>query len=137
MGAASHAVRIGGWGSVMLPKYSARNWPGEHTVPPEMVNVWALEVWPSGLRTVTCTEPAFPMSLAGMAAVSRVALTNVVVRALLFQRTLAPETKPVPSTVSVKAGPPAVAVLGVSVVMVGAGIPPVQLTWATASPPRS
>src|SRR2546428_11477477 len=59
------------------------------------------------------------MSAAGMLAVSRVALTNVVVRAAPFQRTVAPETKLFPSAVKVNAGPPAVALLGVSVVSVG------------------
>ena len=97
------------------------------------------DVCPFGLRTVTGTEPAAAMSAAEMLAVTRVALTNVVVRAAPFQSTVAPEAKLVPSAVSVKAGPPAVALLGVSVVRVGAGaaVLPAQLTCTTASPPRS
>src|SRR5678816_1217149 len=69
-------------------------------------------------------------------AVTRVLLTNVVVRAAPFQRTEAPFTKPVPLTVSVNAVPPAVALVGesdVSVTTDCAG----QLTCATASPPFS
>src|SRR2546426_997120 len=102
-----------------------------------IVKVCVPEVWPSGLRTLTEAEPAAGMSAAGMLAVSRVALTNVVVRAAPFQRTVAPETKLFPSAVSVKAAPPAVALFGVSVVRPGAGAPPppaAQLTWMSASP---
>lgn len=103
-----------------------------------MVNVCGPDVCPSGLRTLTAAEPAAAMSDAGMLAVRRVALTKVVVRAAPFQSTVAPETKLAPSAVSVKAGPPAVAVFGVSVVRLGGGgVMPVQLTCATASPPRS
>ena len=39
-------------------------------------------------------------------------MTNVVVRFAPFQRTIAPDTKPVPFTVSVNAGPPAAVLLG-------------------------
>ncbi len=52
------------------------------------------------------------MSVAGIAADSWLLLTNVVVRFAPFQRIAAPERKPVPLAVSVKPGPPAVAVLG-------------------------
>src|SRR5256885_17074967 len=47
------------------------------------------------------------MAAAGTGAVSCVELANVVGRALPFQATAAPGSKPMPSTVSVKAGPPA------------------------------
>ena len=53
------------------------------------------------------------MSLAAILTVSRVELTNVVGRGEPFQATLELETKLLPSAVSVKAGPPAVAVFGV------------------------
>src|SRR2546428_10652359 len=53
------------------------------------------------------------MSLAERLAVRRVELTNVVGRGEPFQATLELETKLLPSAVSVKAGPPAGAVLGV------------------------
>src|SRR6266850_8414355 len=111
------------------------------SVPPPpaglIVKVWAPEVCPSGLRTLTGTEPAAAMSEAGMLAVTRVALTNVVVRAAPFQSRVAPDTKPLPSAVSVKAGPPTVALFGVSVLSVGATGPPLHATWTTALPPRS
>jgi hypothetical protein len=41
-----------------------------------------------------------------------VALTNAVVNAVVFHRTIAPDAKPLPFTVSVNAGPPAVAEFG-------------------------
>src|SRR6185295_7604194 len=109
--------------------------------PPDglIVKVCAPDVCPSGLRTVTGAEPAAAMSEPGMLAVTRVALTNVVVRAAPFHSTVAPLTKFAPSAVSVNAGPPAVAVFGVSVVRVGAGVlvVPPHATWITAPPPRS
>ena len=50
-------------------------------------------------------------------------MTNVVVRFAPFQRTIAPDTKPVPFTVSVNAGPPAAVLLGESDVNVaGTGV---------------
>jgi len=77
-----------------------------------------------GLNTVTCAVPALPISAAVIAAWSCVALTNVVVRLVPFQFTTElPLTKPVPFTVKVKAAPPAVALVGASVVIVGAGFP--------------
>ncbi len=63
--------------------------------------------------TVTEAVPAVAMSAAVMEAVSFVLLKNVVVRADPFQSTTEPpETKFDPRTVSVKAAPPAVALLG-------------------------
>src|SRR5437016_9116272 len=136
--AVSQAVRVAGGVSVMLLKYCAKNWPVVQPFGGFTVNVCVPEVWLSGLRTLTAAEPAVAMSAAGMLAVTRVALTNVVVRTAPFQRTVAPETKLFPSAVRVNAGPPAVALFGVSVERVGGRRPvPVQLTWATASPPRS
>ena len=70
------------------------------------------EAAPEGLCTETWAVPWAAISAAAIAAVNRVALTNVVPRAAPFQRTVAPDTKLLPLTVSVKAGPPAVALLG-------------------------
>jgi hypothetical protein len=61
------------------------------------------------------------MLLAGMAAVNCVLLPNVVVRLEPFQRTTELEIKLEPSTVRVKAAPPAVALMGEMEVSVGTG----------------
>ena len=61
------------------------------------------------------------MSVAGIAAVTCVALTKVVVRVAPFHLTTEPETKLLPLTVRVKAAPPAVALLGTRVVSAGTG----------------
>src|SRR4030095_15012844 len=92
-------------------------------VPALIVKVSALEVPPPGFTTLTCAVPAVAMSLAGIAAVSCVPFTNVVLRAAPFHCTTEPETKLLPLTVSVNAGPPAVALLGDRVVRLGAGVP--------------
>ena len=60
------------------------------------------------------------MSLAVTAAVTCEALTNVVLRDEPFHCTVAPDTKPLPFTVRVNAGPPAVALFGNSDDSVGA-----------------
>src|SRR4051794_7901680 len=119
----------------MLTKYSAKNWPSWQPPPGFTVNASVLDVSVSGLRMLTWAVPAAAMSEAGMLAVRRVVLTNVVVRAAPFQSTVAPETKLAPSAVSVKAAPPAVVLFGVSVVRLGPDAAPVQLTWMIASPP--
>ena len=62
------------------------------------------------------------ISEAGMLAVSCVAETKVVVRAVPLKLTLEPAMNPVPFTVRVKAGSPAVAELGLRLLMVGAGL---------------
>src|SRR5207237_45177 len=86
-----------------------------------IVNVWAPEVPPStpGIVTVTWAVPTAAMSEAGIAAVTCVGLTRVVVRAPPFQPTLAPMSNPVPVSVSVNPAPPAVALEGDSAVSVG------------------
>jgi len=65
-----------------------------------------------GLAIVMVAVPAVAMSDASIAAVNFEELTNVVVRAPPFQSKLDPETKPVPVTVIVKAGPPGAADAG-------------------------
>jgi hypothetical protein len=77
-----------------------------------MVNVAAFDKPPPGLSTVTLALPGEAISLAGMAALSWVALTKVVVTAAPFHSTTDPFTNPAPFRVSVNAGPPAIAELG-------------------------
>src|SRR5216683_212002 len=98
-----------------------------------MVNVAAAEIPPpgAGFVTVTLTVAAVAISAANIAAVTCVALTNAVVFAAPLKFTTAPLTKPVPLRVSVNAAPPAVALVGESVVMTGAGLVPVPLSVAT------
>jgi hypothetical protein len=76
----------------------------------------------AGLVTVTFSVPAVAMSAGVIAAVTCVALTKVVVLAAPLNFTTEPETNPVPFTVNVKAAPPAVALVGESDVIVGAGL---------------
>ena len=89
-----------------------------------IVKVWALEVPPpgAGLKTITEAVPTAAISAALMAAVTCVTDTNVVVRSEPFQRTTELVTKPLPSTVNVKAEPPAMAVAGLRPVVVGTGL---------------
>src|SRR5262245_42987541 len=74
-------------------------------------------------RTVTCAVPAAAISEAGITAVTCVLLINVVCRAAPFHWTVAVMSrppKPLPFTVRVNWGPPAVAELGFSEEMAGA-----------------
>ena len=75
----------------------------------EMVKLKAFDEPPPGvgLLTVMLAVLAETMSLAGMEAVSFVALLKVVVRSDPFHRTVAPETKLEPLTVRAKPGSPA------------------------------
>src|SRR5438309_1013735 len=102
-----------------------------------IVNVWAPEVPPStpGIVTVTWAVPTAAMSEAGIAAVTCVGLTRVVVRAPPFQRTLAPMSNPVPVSVSVNPAPPAVALEGDSAVSVGPPALTGRLSAADVPPP--
>ena len=86
---------------------------------PAIVNVLAFDVPPQGVTTVIEGVPAVAMRAAGTEAVSVVAETNVVVSGLPSQFTVEPETKLVPFTVSVNPGPPAVAQVGLSELIVG------------------
>ena len=82
-------------------------------------NVIALEMLPSGLNTVTGTVPAVATSAARTFARNWVADTKVVTRSEPFQRTFEPETKLLPVTVKVKAGPPVVTYCGARAVIWG------------------
>jgi len=97
----------------------------------------AAEVPPPGaaLVTVTGKDPAMAMSAAVIAAVTCVALTNVVVLALPLNCTEEDATNPVPLTVRVKAAPPAVALVGEREVIVGAGLLTAKFVGAEAPPP--
>ena len=86
----------------------------------ETVKVRAFEMLPPGFATVTAAVPGEAMLLAGIAAVSRELLTNVVVRFDPFHLTVELETKFVPLTVKANAGLPAAAALGLMLVSIGA-----------------
>jgi len=75
-----------------------------------------------GLTTVTFAVPATATSLAGMTAVSRVVLTNVVVRLLPFHCTTEVETKFEPFTVKEKDCPPASTAEGDKELILGTGL---------------
>jgi hypothetical protein len=92
-----------------------------------IVKVAAADELPPGFFTTTLALPADAIRLAGAAAVNCVLLPKVVVSAVLFHCTMAPDTNPVPLTVSVKAGPVAVADDGLSPVIVGGGTPPLMV----------
>src|SRR5438874_1040926 len=102
-----------------------------------IVNVWAPDVPPStpGIVTVTWALPAAAISEAGIAAVTCVGLTRVVVRAAPFQRTLAPMSYPVPVSVSVNPAPPTAALEGDSAVSVGPPALTGKVTAADVPPP--
>ena len=86
-----------------------------------MVNDKTFKLAPpgGGFTTVTCALPWVTMSLAGIAAVTCPAFTNVVVRAAPFQRTWEVPTKLLPFTVSVNPAPPAGVLVGASEVRMG------------------
>ena len=85
----------------------------------EMVRLSAFETVPPGFVTVMLAVPGVAMSEAGMAALSWVLVTKVVVRFDPFHLTTELETKFVPLTVNVKARPPANTALGLMLVSVG------------------
>src|SRR5262245_41993309 len=86
------------------------------------VKVCGLEIPAPGLNTTTSDIPPTAMSTAGIAAVSRVADTNVVLRSKPFQRTTELLAKLVPFTVSTKLAPPAVAVDGAMLDVTGSKV---------------
>ena len=85
-----------------------------------MVKVEPPEV-PPVVVTVTLAVPTAAIRLAGTAAVNCVDPTTVVLSDVVPHLALAPETKFVPFTVSVNAEPPAIAELGLRLVMAGLG----------------
>jgi hypothetical protein len=89
----------------------------------------------TGFATDTLKAPAVAMSPAVIAAVTCVALTNVVVLALPLKLTTAPETKFVPFTVNVNAAPPVIALAGESEVIAGTGLFTVNVEIPEIPPP--
>ena len=117
-------------------------WPPEFTV--EIVGTGLLTLKVSwlegptvgvGLITVTLNVPAVEMSAAVIAAVSCVALTNVVVRLAPLNWTAAPLTNPVPMTVRANAAPPTFALVGDSEARTGAGLLMVKGEAVEVPPP--
>jgi hypothetical protein len=96
----------------------------------------AAEVPPPGAEFATVTErvPGEATSLAGMAALSWVLLTKVVVRLEPLTWTTDPLTKFVPFTVRLKAELPAVTVLGEMLLSDGTGLLTVKITDPLVSP---
>jgi hypothetical protein len=97
-----------------------------------IVNVTAPDVAPQ-LTTVTGAVPAVAIREAGTVAVSCVDETNVVVSAVAFHFTVEVETKFVPFTVKVNCGPPALAQVGLSELIVG-GAPIVNVSGPVPVP---
>jgi hypothetical protein len=89
----------------------------------------------AALTTVITRLPAEATSPAGIAAVSWVELTKVVVREEPLTWTTDPATKPEPLTVSVKAPLPAVTLAGDTLVSDGAGLFTVNVKVALVPPP--
>lgn len=98
------------------------------------VNVCPADVDPEERITVTATSAALATADAGTVAVSPVALTYLVVSAVVPNHTTEPLAKLVPLTVSVKPAPPWLAEFGLRVVMAGAAVT-VKLTADDAWPP--
>jgi hypothetical protein len=102
-----------------------------------IVKVSPLDVPPPGVGfiTVTVAVPAVAISVAGTEAVTCVGLTYVVCSPFLFHFTVEVETKFVPVTVSVNAGPPAAALEGESEVAPGSGLSIVKGSPLDVPPP--
>ncbi|MGA2723439.1 MAG: hypothetical protein ABSG79_13635 [Bryobacteraceae bacterium] len=86
------------------------------------VNTAVFEVTPPGSTTAILTVPAEAIRPASTDAVNCVALTNVVGSVVPLHCTTAPETNPLPFTVSVKAAPPAGATFGLRLVIDGGAL---------------
>jgi len=89
------------------------------------------------LKTVTLAVPAVAMSAARIEAVTCVEETYVVVRFVPFHLTTELEMKLLPLTVSIKPAPPAVAELGLRLVVVGTGLSGTLIVkvWELEVPP--
>lgn len=105
------------------PQYGVEDGESEVRVGATIENVIAPDVPPPGVgvNTVTGAVPTEAISVAEIAALSCVVLTNVVVRLLPFHCTTEHGTKPLPVTFKVNAAAPAVALAGESDEAIGAG----------------
>jgi hypothetical protein len=101
-----------------------------------MVNVCAFDVPPPGAGFTTVIEavPGVAIRAAVTVAASCVDETNVVASAVAFHFTVEVEMKFVPFTINVNCGPPAVAQVGLSDVVVGAGLLIVKVTILVSLP---
>jgi hypothetical protein len=84
--------------------------------------------------TVTWAVPGAAIRFANTGAVTWVSLITLVASAAPFHCTAVPVVNPVPFTVSVKAGPPAVALLGLSELIVGVTL---KFTRLEITPPEA
>lgn len=80
------------------------------------------DVVPPGVPTLTAALPLPAIAFAGTDAVSCVELPKLLVRATPFHNTTSPEAKLLPLTVSVKPGPPAIALAGETEFSAGTGV---------------
>ena len=103
--------------------------------PATIVKFTAFEVIPPD-DTVIRTVPTLLIKLASTGAVTWFELITLVASAVWFQFTTASVPNPVPFTVNVNAGPPAVAALGLMLVIAGAGAT-VKPTAFEVTPPDS
>jgi hypothetical protein len=110
-----------------------------------IVKLRELDAAPAPVCTVTAALPGLAIQLAGTAAASCVELPNVVASDAPFHKTVSPETKLAPLTVSVNVAPPAGALEGDSVLKLGTGgliaklreldVPPAAVRTVTAAVP--
>jgi hypothetical protein len=93
------------------------------------VSVMLFDVPPPGvgLKTEIACEPTDVTSDASRAAVNEVAVPKVVTRSVPSRRTMAPLTKPLPVTVTVKAALPAAMLTGVIAAATGTGFATVSV----------
>jgi hypothetical protein len=86
-----------------------------------MVNVAAFDTRPRACAVMDAV-PGSAINAAGTVAMICVALTDVMLSAVVFQNSDVPLSKPLPLAVSVNAGPPAMAVEGAMLLMVRLGV---------------
>ncbi len=94
------------------------------------VSVAAAEVFPSGFTTVMFSVAGLAMSFVLICVLKCVLSPKTVVRWIPFTLIAEPLTKFIPTTLSVKAGPPASTLLGFSSVIVGGGVAAVTVSVA-------